>query len=64
MAIYINTGFIVWINDPYLAGAFSDRIIFNLFIRHSLENWEQVLVDGGYRGRKAVDPTGYIGYYD
>ena len=64
MVICINTGFIVSFNGPFPCGSHNDRRIFNMSLKHDLEEWESVVADGGYRGEKATTPTGFNGYYD
>ena len=62
LTICINTGFIVVFNGPFACGSYNDRKIFNLCLGHELEEWEYIVGNKGYRGRKA--PSGHHGYYD
>lgn len=49
VAVCIKTGFIVWINGPFVAGT-SDASILNNGLSNEIPEYEVVEVDGGYRG--------------
>ena len=54
VAVCIQTGFIVWANGPFAAGAFPDITIFRSKLKKLLFPWERVEADLGYRGDKSV----------
>lgn len=54
IGIGLKSGSIVWVNGPYPAGQFNDQAIFDLEMKHRLENNEKVLGDSGYRGTKIM----------
>ncbi len=54
MAIFISTGYIVWVNGPFLCGSFSDLRIFWRNLKNILENDEQVIADRGCPDTKCV----------
>ena len=55
-------GDLVWIQNPYPAGAFTNIMIFNKVLRNFLELGERVEVDKGYAGHanKIVCPTNTV----
>jgi len=50
LGVDIMTGFLVWIQGPYPAGAWNDIKIFNHCLAHFLEPGERVEADNGYQG--------------
>jgi len=61
VAINIQNGWIVWVNGPYPAGAYSDsRIAVDCGLLDNLQPGETVVVDRGYKGHDDVfqRPTG------
>ena len=61
IGVCIKTGWIVWVNGPFPAGAWPDQEIAGSGINHHLENNECYVGDGGYydRGQWAETPTGH-----
>jgi len=61
VAINIQNGWIVWVNGPYPAGAYSDsRTAVDCSLLDNLQPGETVIVDWGYKGHGEVFkwPTG------
>jgi len=50
LAVDIKTGYLVWINGPFPAGAFPDVSIFRSCLAHELDEDERVEADDGYIG--------------
>ena len=50
LAVDIKTGYLVWINGPFPAGAFPDVSIFRSCLAHELDEVERVEADDGYIG--------------
>ena len=46
----IQTGQIVWVNDPFPCGTWSDINIFRSGLKHMLEPGEKAEADNGYKG--------------
>ena len=44
----IKTGYLVWINGPFPAGAFPDVTIFRSCLAHELDEDERAEADDGY----------------
>ena len=61
IGVCIKTGWIVWVNGPFPAGAWLDREIARSGINRHLENNECYVGDGGYYhgGQWAKTPTGH-----
>ena len=61
IGVCIKTGWIVWVNGPFPAGAWPDREIARSGINRHLENNECYVGDGGYYdgGQWAEMPTGH-----
>ena len=61
IGVCIKTGWIVWVNGPFPAGAWPDREIARSGINHHLDNNECYVGDGGYYNgwQSAKTPTGY-----
>ena len=61
IGVCIKTGWIVWVNGPFPAGAWPDREIARSGINRQLENNECYVGDGGYYdgGQWAETPTGH-----
>lgn len=66
LAIAIHTGWIVWVNGPFPAGDYSDKIIVRRGLVHFLNENEFYIADGGYidGNQYAVTPTGRQSYRD
>jgi hypothetical protein len=60
IGISILTGWIVWVNGPFLPGLYPDSKIAKLALVHALDEDELFLADRGYRnnGDHCVTPTG------
>ena len=56
IAICIQTGWIVWINGPFLCGI-PDRNISREWLNYELEDGELYLADGGYRNGQQYSMT-------
>ena len=50
LAVDIKTGYLVWINGPFPAGAFPDVTIFRSCLAEELDEDERVEADDGYIG--------------
>ena len=50
LAVDIKTGYLVWINGPFPAGAFPDVTIFRSCLAEELDEDESVEADDGYIG--------------
>ena len=61
IGVCIKTGWIVWVNGPFPAGAWPDQEIAGSVINHHLENNECYVGDGSYydRGQWVETPTGH-----
>jgi hypothetical protein len=66
LAVGIGSGYIVWINGPFPAGAYSDVNIARRSLVHFLHHNEYYIADGGYRDgyQWSVTPTGRSSYRD
>ena len=51
VGVCIETGLIVWINGPFVAGKYNDITIFQSKMIYELLDWEMVEVDQGYVGQ-------------
>ena len=49
--VCIQTGLIVWINEPFAAGKYNDITIFRSKMIYELLDWEMVEADQGYVGQ-------------
>ena len=54
VALCIQTGWIVWIQGPFAAGAWPDINIFRGWLKYHLRPGECVEADAGYRGDEKV----------
>ena len=52
IASSIETGLMVWINGPFMAGAWSDDAIFKAFLKERLNEGEIVHADRGYSNKE------------
>jgi hypothetical protein len=50
VATAVTTGLIVSINEPFPAGKWNDKKIFNLYLIHEMDEGEIGVADRGYRG--------------
>ena len=51
VGVCIQTGLIVWINGPFVAGKYNDITIFRSKMIYELLDWEMVEADQGYVGQ-------------
>jgi hypothetical protein len=60
MAVYIQTGHIVWVNGSYPGCEWADLRIFRQALKFKLRNGETVEVDAGYAdgGQYCLVPNG------
>ena len=54
VCVAIQTGYIVWLNGPFKAGAFNDITIFRQGLKSMLKNGERVEADKGYLGEAGL----------
>jgi hypothetical protein len=66
LAVGISNGYIVWVNGPFPAGAYSDVTIARRSLVHFLHKNEYYIADGGYRdgNQWSVTPGGRNSYKD